>query len=288
MAYRAIVLFACIAALFTTPALASWREASPLVDGACSTGSVNADGIIVSLVMDRDTSADLVIALTGQRGEMFVVNFSSGEDKVFRAQYDHSISFDLTDELISAFRESNSFRLYKSGSGFIGSAFSLSGSSRALDTLYACVGSVQASEEAADASQAVSSVKPRPQPTHEKGATTKTTQLGRTEDCSGFYVYFDTSGGSPWGLSVEVDSNSVDLRFSDFDSIFGRAQIQSDRSIIFNEGQGDPMWTISCYANGALLQKPADQWSGGRTYSLKRASTDIFEYAASKGFDLTH
>lgn len=152
--FKQVAFCACIASAWTAPAHANWSEAAPLIDGTCSSGASNGEGIIASAVMDRDESVDVVIGLRGQRGAMFVVNFSNGADKVFQARDNSSISFELTDEALTAFRDSSTFQLYKGGTGFIGSPFSLRGSSDALDTLISCVRSLRQREEIAAAGEA--------------------------------------------------------------------------------------------------------------------------------------
>ena len=84
---------------------------------------------------------------------MFVVNFSDGTDEVFQASSNDNLSFALTPETLAAFRDSGSFRLYESNRGFFVLPFSLSGSSRALDSLYDCVSKIRIKEEETDAGQ---------------------------------------------------------------------------------------------------------------------------------------
>lgn len=133
------------------PAKAQWTTANPLIDGACSTGAANAEGVVASAVMDRDESVSLVIGITGKRASMFVVNFSDGTDQVFQARSNDNIAFNLTGDALQAFRNSNNFRLYEHNRGFIASPFTLAGSSGALDTLYQCVRQARREQTAADA-----------------------------------------------------------------------------------------------------------------------------------------
>ena len=92
--------------------------------------------------MDKDETLEISISLHGYRGSYFVVNFSNGEDVVFQATDNRMVSFPISGASIIAFRESDSFRLYEEHSGFIGSPFSLKGSSRTLDDLLLCVRSL--------------------------------------------------------------------------------------------------------------------------------------------------
>tara|TARA_R100000501_G_C2613578_1_gene107575 strand:+ start:623 stop:1327 length:705 start_codon:yes stop_codon:yes gene_type:complete len=159
---------------------------------------------------------------------------------------------------------------------------SLSGTSDALTALSPCLRRLS---DPVDNNGTPSISRPK----QEKAAKPHSDQLGQPESCSGIYAYLDARGEHPQGLSVEVTTKAVDVQFSDYSSLFGRAQTQPDGSVFFNEGRGDPMWTLRCYSEGALLVKPGDQWSGERVYTLERTTAaEIFDYAARKGFDLTH
>lgn len=153
MRFKQVAIWSCIILGWTAPAYANWSEVDPLVGGTCSSHAANDEGIIASVVMDQDESADLVFGLRGQRGSMFVVNFSNGTDKAFEARDNSTVSLDLSEEVIAAFRESSAFQLYKGGTGFLGSPFSLRGSSQAFDSLLSCVKSVRRGKEVAAAGE---------------------------------------------------------------------------------------------------------------------------------------
>lgn len=185
----------------------------------------------------------------------------------------------------------------------IGSPISLKGSSKAIDVLLAChaeaaaPGNARYHEairalviEGKSPDQIIASeappqqapvVKAQPAQNEAKG------NAGPSEKCSGFYAYADASGDYPEGLSAEVEGKSIEVIFSDFSKIFARQEVQPDNSVQFSPEPGAPIWELRCHAAGATLTKPGSQWAEGRTYQLEKASGNVFEFAKSKGIDLT-
>lgn len=134
-----------------SPSHAAWSSASHLIDGMCSSFSKGRNGILASILVDRDMSASLVLDIPGQKGSYFVLNFSDGTDQVFVVRDNSHIALKMSDELLFAFRMSSGFKLFKSGSGFIGGDFSLAGSSEAVSSAIDCVAEQRAKRESSAA-----------------------------------------------------------------------------------------------------------------------------------------
>ncbi len=156
-----ILLFFIGAFFVAAPVSAQWPPASPLIDGACSTGVSNAGHVIATAIMDSDKSVALLIAIGGKREKTFALYFSDGTTQVLAYnRSDQRVDFDLSEEALNAFRASDSFRLYEHNRGWITAPLSLSGSSQALDSLYECVEAIAREEADTVASQIGDTIPP--------------------------------------------------------------------------------------------------------------------------------
>jgi len=117
--------------------------------------------------------------------------------------------------------------------------------------------------------------------------TPPTPRVGNAE-CTGFYAQLDTSGDWPSGLSVEVSPSSVVVRFSDY-GVISAQQLPANGSVVrFRENGEEAIYELQCSGGGATLTMPATPWQDQRTFQLEKSDGDIFDYALSKGYDLTH